>query len=86
MAARECRFGYHCRWWVSNCCQPTERQEKWIIFSFSLLILLKPFNGGLRQPLSQRLLGVGYAWQTNHAAGGANDSIMVGKFFVLVFN
>jgi hypothetical protein len=30
-------------------------------FSFILLILLKPFDGGLVQPLSRRLLGVGYA-------------------------
>jgi hypothetical protein len=33
-------------------------------FSFSLLIILKPFNGGLSQPLPQRLPRVGYAWPT----------------------
>ena len=32
--------------------------------SLSLLILLKPFNLGLGQPLPQRLPGVGYAWPT----------------------
>jgi hypothetical protein len=31
-------------------------------FLLSLLILLKPFDGILGQPLPQRLLGVGYAW------------------------
>jgi hypothetical protein len=40
----------------------TERQQ--INFSFSLLILLKPFNGDLGQPLLQRLPGVGYARPT----------------------
>ena len=29
-------------------------------FSCILLILLKPFDGGLVQPLAKRLLGVGY--------------------------
>jgi hypothetical protein len=29
-------------------------------FSFILLILIKPFDGGLVQPLAKRLLGVGY--------------------------
>jgi len=33
---------------------------KIILFSFILLILIKPFNGGLVQPLAKRLLGVGY--------------------------
>ena len=37
-----------------------EGEEK-IIFSFSLLILLKPFDDGLVQPLNRRLPGVGYA-------------------------
>ena len=32
-----------------------------IIFSFSLLILLKPFKDGLVQPLPRRLPGVVYA-------------------------
>ena len=32
-----------------------------IMFYFILLILLKPFEGGLSQPLLQRLTGVGYA-------------------------
>jgi hypothetical protein len=36
-----------------------EAVEK-IIFSFILLILLKLFDGGLGQPIPQRLLGVGY--------------------------
>ena len=36
-----------------------EGEEK-IIFSFSLLILLKPFDDGLVQPLPRRLPGVGY--------------------------
>ena len=31
-----------------------------IYFSFILLILLKPFDGGLVQPLAKRLPGVGY--------------------------
>jgi hypothetical protein len=30
------------------------------MFSFILLILIKPFDGGLTQPLAKRLLGVGY--------------------------
>ncbi len=35
-----------------------------IIFSFSLSILIKPFDGNLGQPLPERLLGVGYACPT----------------------
>jgi hypothetical protein len=49
------------------------------------LILLKSFDGSLEQPLPQRLPGVGYARQKNHAAGGANGSIMVGMFVCLCF-
>ena len=39
----------------------TASKMKSIIFSYILLILLKPFNDGLVQPLLRRLLGVGYA-------------------------
>jgi hypothetical protein len=38
----------------------TEGEEMKIIFPFILLILIKPFNGGLLQPLAKRLPGVGY--------------------------
>jgi hypothetical protein len=37
----------------------TEGVEKNIL-SFILMILLKPFNGSLVEPLAKRLLGVGY--------------------------
>ena len=37
----------------------TEGEEK-NYFSFILLILIKPFDGGLLQPLAKRLPGVGY--------------------------
>jgi hypothetical protein len=36
----------------------TQRENKYIILSFILLILLKPFDDGLVQPLSRRLPGV----------------------------
>ena len=39
----------------------TARKMKSIIFSFILLILLKPFDGSLVQPLPSRLPGLGYA-------------------------
>jgi len=45
--------------------------------SFSLLIILKPFGGGLVQPLPKRLPGVVYDHQ-NYAAGGGNGSVMLG--------
>ena len=51
-----------------------------MIFSFILLILIKPFEGGLVQPLAKRLPGVRYFVRQNHAAGGGNGSIMVGMF------
>jgi len=38
----------------------TEGEEKNYYFSFTLLILIKPFDGGLVQPLAKRLPGVGY--------------------------
>jgi hypothetical protein len=56
-------------------------------FSFILLILLKPFDGGLAQPLAKRLLG--HSWgcgmflHQSHGTRGGNDSIMVGMFVCL---
>ncbi len=44
-------------------------------FSFILLIVLKPFDGGLGQPLLQRLPGEGYVCPSTHAAGGGNGSL-----------
>jgi hypothetical protein len=49
-------------------------------FSFILLILLKPFNDGLVQPLPHRLPGVVYA---RHVAEEENRSIMVGMIVSL---
>ncbi len=66
---------------------PTERQQKKNNFSFSLLILLKPFDGNLGQPLSQRLPGVGYAHPTKpcrwrgkrfHCGGGVCELCVSG--------
>jgi hypothetical protein len=59
-----------------------ERQYNFF-FSFSLLILIKPINDGLVQPLPHRLPGGGMLDRQNHAAGGANGSIMVGMFVCL---
>ena len=47
------------------------------------MILLKPFDGGLVQPLAKRLPGYGIFVHQNHAAGGGNSSIMVGMFVSL---
>ena len=47
------------------------------------MILLKPFDGGLVQPLAKRLPGYGIFFHQNHAAGGGNSSIMVGMFVCL---
>jgi len=54
-------------------------------FSFILLILLKPFNGGpvQVQPLARRLPGCSMFVHKNHAAGAENGSIMVGMFVFL---
>ena len=53
------------------------------MFSFILLILLKPFNEGLVQPLPCRLPGWGTLVHQNHADGEENGSIMVGMFVSL---
>ncbi len=47
-------------------------------FSFSLFILLKPFDRGS--------WGRGMLGQQNHAAGGGNTYIMVGMFVCLCFS
>ncbi len=47
------------------------------------MIVLKPFNDGLVQPLLKRLLGVVYTRPSNHATGGENGTIMVGIFVSL---
>ena len=58
-----------------------------IFFSFSLLILLKPFDGNLGQPISQMLPGVGYAHPTKpcrwrgkrlHHGGGVCEQCVSG--------
>jgi hypothetical protein len=46
-------------------CKPTKSQpytegEEINYFLLCLLMLIKPFNGGLVQPLAKRLPGVGY--------------------------
>jgi hypothetical protein len=51
------------------------------MFSFILLILLlKPFDDGLVQPLPPRLPGWGTLVHQNHADGEEIGSIMVGMF------
>ena len=47
------------------------------------MILLKPFNDGLIQPLPRKLPGGGTLVHQNHAAGVENGSIMVGMFVSL---
>ncbi len=54
------------------------------MFSFILLILIKPFDGGLFQPLAKRLPGVGYVLPSKpYGAGGGNGSVMAGMFVCL---
>jgi len=53
------------------------------MFSFCVLIVLKPFDEGLIQPLPCRLPGWCTIVHQNHATGGGNDSIMVGMFVSL---
>ena len=56
--SNECRFGYHRRRRASD------SRNKLFLPILLLLILLKPFDGGLGQPLLQRRPGVGYARPT----------------------
>ena len=59
---------------------------KYFIFYFiDLLILIKPFDGSLIQPLAKRLPGFGMFINKNHAAGGEkeNGTTMVGMFVFL---
>ena len=55
-------------------------------FSFSLLILIKPINNGLVQPLPRRLLGVGYARPTKPCRWRGKRLYHGGDVCVLVFN
>jgi hypothetical protein len=53
-------------------------------FLLCLLILLKPFGGGLIQHLAKRLPGgCGIFIHQNQASGGENGSIMVGMLLCL---
>ena len=54
-------------------------------FSFSLFILLKPFDRGLGQSLPQRLLGAGYAWPTKPCRWRGKHLYPGGDVCVLVF-
>jgi hypothetical protein len=54
-----------------------------IIVSFILLILLKPFNVGLVQPLVKRLPGVRYFHPSKPCCWRGKGSIMVGMFVCL---
>jgi hypothetical protein len=47
------------------------------------LILIKPFDDGLVQPLAKRLLGVGYVPPSKPWRWRGNGSIMVGMFVSL---
>jgi hypothetical protein len=57
--------------------------KKLIIFSFILLILIKPFDSSLIQPLAKRLPGVGYVPPAKPWHWRGNGSIMVGMFVCL---
>ena len=62
-----------------------ERQYNFF-FSFSLLILIKPINDGLVQPLPRRLPGVGYARPTKPCRWRGKRLHHDGDVCVLVFN
>jgi hypothetical protein len=55
------------------------------IFSFSLLILIKPFDGDLGQPLPERLPGVGYARPTKPCRWRGKRLHHGGEFVCLCF-
>jgi hypothetical protein len=57
-----------------------------IFFSFSLLILIKPIDDGLVQPLPHRLPGVGYARPTKPCRWRGKQLHHGGDVCVLVFN
>jgi hypothetical protein len=59
--------------------------EEIIFFLLFLLILLKPFNGGLSQPILQRLPGVVYAQSNQPCRWRGKCSIMVGMLLCLCF-
>ncbi len=52
-------------------------------FLLILLILIKPFDGGLVKPLAKRPQRWGMILNQNHGTGGGNGSVMVGMFVCL---
>jgi hypothetical protein len=62
------------------------REAVQFIFSFSLLILIKPIDDGLVQPLPRRLPGGGYARPTKPCRWRGKRLHHGGDVCVLVFN
>ncbi len=69
--SNECRYGYHCRRRVSNCCNLQSGSRNQLISHLQYNFYIKPFDGGLVQPLPKRLPGVGciYLWKPCHEMG-----------------
>jgi hypothetical protein len=70
----ECRFGYHCRRWASDCCNLQRGSRNKIISHLLYNFILNPSMAASSNPFRRGSRGWGMFIHGNHDARGGNGS------------
>ena len=71
-ASNECHFGYHCRWWASDCCNLQRGGRNKLISRSLYNFMLNPSMAASCNPFQRASRGWGM--YGNHGARGENGS------------